>query len=67
MPAYVLPFFAALGWIAVLKLWVAAFGTFLLGRALGMRFAGAMLAAVSYGFCLWRSLGCRIRTRASGR
>jgi hypothetical protein len=53
VPAYLLPFFTALGWIAVLKLWVASFGTFVLGRALGMRFAGAMLAAVSYGFCLW--------------
>jgi hypothetical protein len=53
IPAYLLPFFTALGWIAVLKLWVASFGTFLLGRALGMRFAGAMLAAVAYGFCLW--------------
>lgn len=53
VPAYLLPFFTALGWIAVLKLWIASFGTFLLGRALGMRFAGAMLAAISYGFCLW--------------
>jgi hypothetical protein len=53
VPAYLLPFLTALGWIAVLKLWVASFGTFLLGRALGMRFAGSMLAAVSYGFCLW--------------
>jgi hypothetical protein len=53
VPAYVLPLFTALGWIAVLKLWLASFGMFLLGRALGMRFAGAMLAAVSYGFCLW--------------
>ena len=44
VPAYVLPFFTALGWIAVLKLWLASFGMFLLGRALGMRFAGAMLA-----------------------
>jgi hypothetical protein len=53
VPAYLLPFLTALGWIAVLKLWVASFGTFLLARALGMRFAGAMLAAVIYGFCLW--------------
>jgi hypothetical protein len=53
IPAYLLPLFTALGWIALLKLWLASFGTYLLGRALGMRFAGAMLAAVSYGFCLW--------------
>ena len=35
LPAYVLPFCTALVWIALLKLWVSAFGMFLLGRALG--------------------------------
>ncbi len=53
VPAYVLPFFTALGWIAVLKLWCAGFGTFLLGRALGMRLAGATIAGIVYGFNLW--------------
>src|SRR5438046_1783214 len=38
---------------AVLKLFVAALGTFLLGRALGMRFAGALLAGVVFAFCLY--------------
>jgi Bacterial membrane protein YfhO len=50
LPAYVLPFWTALPWIAVIKLWVAAFGTFLLGRALGMRFAGALLAGIVFAF-----------------
>src|ERR1700730_14539571 len=35
LPAYVLPFLASLAWTAVMKVWVAAFGMFLLGRALG--------------------------------
>lgn len=53
LPAYILPFFTALGWIAALKLWVAGFGMYLLGRRLGMRFGGAMVAGVVYGFNLW--------------
>ena len=52
LPAYVLPFWTALGWIAVLKLWVAAFGTFLLARALGMRFGGALLAGLVFALNL---------------
>ncbi len=53
LPAYVLPFATALGWIGVLKLWVAAFGTFLLGRAaLGMRFGGALLAGLVFALNL---------------
>jgi len=52
LPAYVLPFWTALGWIGVLKLWVAAFGTFLLGRALGMRFGGALLAGLVFALNL---------------
>jgi Bacterial membrane protein YfhO len=51
-PAYVLPFWTALSWIAVLKLWVAAFGTFLLARTLGMRFAGALLAGIVFALSL---------------
>ena len=53
LPAYVLPFWTALGVIAVLKLWVAAFGMFLLGRALGMRFGGALLAGIVFALNLW--------------
>ena len=49
-PAYVLPFWKALAVIAILKLFVAAFGTFLLGRALGMRFGGALLAGLVFAF-----------------
>jgi hypothetical protein len=51
-PAYLLPFWTAMSWIGVLKLWVAAFGTFLLGRSLGMRFAGALLAGLIFALNL---------------
>jgi hypothetical protein len=52
VPAYILPFWTALGWIGVLKLWVAAFGTYLLGRALGMRFGGALFAGIVFALNL---------------
>jgi hypothetical protein len=53
LPAYVLPFATALGWIGVMKLWVAAFGTFLLARAaFGMRFGGALLAGLVFALNL---------------
>jgi hypothetical protein len=52
-PAFVLPFWWSLGVIGVLKAFVAAFGTFLLGRALGMRFGGALMAGLVYAFCLY--------------
>ena len=50
LPAYVLPFWKSLAVMAMLKLFVAAFGTYLLGRALGMRFGGALLAGVVFAF-----------------
>jgi len=50
IPAYVLPVWKSLAVSALLKLWVAAFGTYLLGRALGMRFGGALLAGVVFAF-----------------
>jgi Bacterial membrane protein YfhO len=50
VPAYVLPFWKSLAVIAMLKLFVAAFGTYLLGRALNMRFGGALLAGVVFAF-----------------
>ncbi len=54
LPAYVLPFLTSLGWIAVMKFWVAGFGMFLLcRRALGMRFGGALVAGIVYAFNLW--------------
>ncbi|MBE2316392.1 YfhO family protein [Solirubrobacter sp. CPCC 204708] len=52
-PAYVLPFWWSLGVIGALKLWVPAFGTFLLARALGQSHAGALLAGVVAGFGLF--------------
>ncbi|MBN1527646.1 MAG: YfhO family protein [Thermoleophilaceae bacterium] len=51
--SYALPFWWSLGVIAVLKVFAAAFGTFLLGRALGMRYGGSLLAGLVYGFSLY--------------
>lgn len=53
LPAYILPFWWSLSLIAVLKVFVAATGAFFLARALRMRFAGALLAGVVYGFGLF--------------
>ena len=49
-PIYVMSVWKALAVAALLKLFVAAFGTYLLGRALGMRFAGGLLAGAVYAF-----------------
>jgi hypothetical protein len=55
--AYALPFWFALGLIVVLKVFLAAWGVWLLCRALGLRAAPAWLGAVSYGlgtyFVVW--------------
>ena len=53
LPAYVLPFWDSLAVVAILKLFVAAFGTFLLARALGMRFGGALVSGLVFGFGLF--------------
>jgi Bacterial membrane protein YfhO len=53
LPAYVLPFWWSLGVIAVLKVFVAAFGTYLLARAIAMRFGGALMAGIVYAFSLY--------------
>src|SRR4051812_21563788 len=53
LPAYLLPFWWSLGVIAVLKVFAAAFGTFLLARALAMGYAGSLLAGLVYGFSLY--------------
>jgi hypothetical protein len=53
LPAYVMPLQKSLAWTALLTLWTAIFGMFLLGRALGMRFAGALMAGIVYGLNLW--------------
>ena len=50
LPANLLPLSKALGVIALLKLFVAAFGTYLFARTLGMRFGGALLAGVVFAF-----------------
>ena len=53
VPAYVLPFWDSLAVMAALKLFVAAFGAFLLARTFGMRFAGALMCGLVFGFSLW--------------
>ncbi len=53
LPAYVMPLLTSLAWSAALKLFVAALGAFLLARALGIRYAGALLTGLVYGFNLW--------------
>jgi hypothetical protein len=53
LPAYVLPFWWAQGLIAVLKVFAAAFGAFLLSRALRIGYAGALLSGVVYAFSLY--------------
>jgi hypothetical protein len=53
VPAYVIDEWRALALIAALKLWVAAFGAFLLARALSMRWPGAAMTGLIYGFSLW--------------
>jgi Bacterial membrane protein YfhO len=52
-PMLVLPFWWSLGVVAVLKLVTAALGAYLLGRALGMRFAAALLTGIVFGFGLF--------------
>ena len=52
-PSLVLPFWWSLGIAAALKLFAAAFGTFLLARALAIRYAGALMAGLVYGFGLF--------------
>jgi hypothetical protein len=53
LPTYVLPFWWSLGVMCLLKVFTAAFGTYLLGRSLGMRFPGALLAGVVFAFSLF--------------
>jgi Bacterial membrane protein YfhO len=53
LPTYVLPFWWSLGLMCLLKVFTAAFGTYLLGRSLGMRFPGALLAGVVFAFSLY--------------
>jgi hypothetical protein len=50
LPAYVLPYWKSLAVIAALKLFLAALGGFLLARALGMRFGGALVSGLVFAF-----------------
>ena len=52
-PAYVLPFWWSLGLIGALKLWVPAFGMFLLARRLGQSVGASLLAGLVAGFGLF--------------
>ncbi len=52
VPAYLLPFWTATTLVGLMKLWLAAFGTFLLARALGLRFGGALLAGLVFALNL---------------
>src|SRR5918997_4962555 len=49
VPSYVLPFWDSLAVVAALKLFLAAFGAFLLGRALALRYGGAVLGGPVFG------------------
>lgn len=53
LPTYVLGLWSSLVWASFLKVFVAAFGTFLLARALAMRYAGCLLAGLVFGFGLF--------------
>jgi hypothetical protein len=50
VPGYILPFWDSLAVAAMLKLFFAAFGAYVLGRLLGMRFGGALAAGLVYAF-----------------
>lgn len=64
LPLWTLPLNYALGLAAALKLWVAAFGTYLLVRELRLGFWPAILAGVSFALCafnvVWLSHGAHI-------
>jgi hypothetical protein len=53
VPAYVVPLGHSVAATAALKLFVAALGAYVLGRALGMGFAGALLSGTVFAFSLW--------------
>jgi hypothetical protein len=50
LPLWILPFTWALGLTAALKLWAAAFGTYLLVRELRLGFLPGLLAGVAFAF-----------------
>jgi hypothetical protein len=50
IPAYLVGFWKSLAVSAILKLFLGAFGAYLLGRMLGMRFGGALLTGLVFAF-----------------
>jgi hypothetical protein len=50
IPSYILPFWRSLAVVAILKLFLAGFGAYALGRVLGLRFGGALLSGVVFAF-----------------
>jgi hypothetical protein len=52
-PAYAMPVSDAFAWAAALKLFIAAFGAYLLGRALRLRVGASLVAGLVYAFGLF--------------
>jgi hypothetical protein len=50
IPSYILPFWKSLAVAAILKLFLAGFGGYILGRALGMRFGGGLVTGLAFAF-----------------
>jgi len=50
VPLWVLPLNFAFGVAAAVQLWLTGFGTYLLGRELGLGFWAALVAGISFGF-----------------
>ena len=66
LPSYAIPFHDSLALVAALKLFLAAFGTFLLARRLAQATRAPCSPASSTGSACGSSRGSPTRTRASG-
>ncbi len=68
LPLWLLPLDFGLGVAAAAKLWVAAFGTYLLVRELRLSFWPAMLAGIAFALCsfnvVWLSHGAHVSAAA---
>jgi hypothetical protein len=68
LPLWILPLSYALGVVAALKLWTAAFGTYLLVRELRLGFWAGLVAGASYALCafdiVWLSHGAHVAVAA---
>jgi len=51
--AFILPFWSSLGWIAAIKILLAAAGAYLLCRELALRRAASLLGAIAFAFGLY--------------